>query len=120
MFLNKDFYIFINNNEIQFSKFQLILNLFYIVCFIIASVASDYFVDEYGNTFSIPDSELKVSCVHNYVQGNRRIHYKISNGGCDLKYYDSKRCTMCGKVILGELIKTEAYEKCSHRFGVKE
>ncbi|HBC97738.1 MAG TPA: hypothetical protein DC034_13200 [Clostridium sp.] len=82
--------------------------------------ASDYFVDEYGNTFSIPDSELKVSCVHNYIQGNRKIHYKISNGGCDLKYYDSKRCTMCGKVMLGELFKTETYEKCSHRFGEKE
>ncbi|MDE6619962.1 MAG: M56 family metallopeptidase [Lachnospiraceae bacterium] len=53
-------------------------------------------------------------CIHDYVSGQSTKHTKFSDNSCKVDYYDSKKCSKCGKVVLGELINTLSYGKCPH------
>lgn len=77
-------------------------------------IYDDSFVDEQGNIYEIRDESLKVVCNHNFTNGTTKIHTKKAGGGCVIKYYESKRCSYCNKVIKGDLISTQTFEKCPH------
>ncbi len=75
------------------------------------------FVDMEGNIYPYSDEDTLTtyrSCSHNYVAGTLTEHTPYSNGGCEVRYYDSKRCDKCGNIIRGELLKTVIYPVCPH------
>lgn len=74
------------------------------------------FTDINGNIYNIDESNRSsyAACDHNYIDGTMSKHSKKSDGSCITKYYDSQRCTKCGKIILGSLIDTETHSICPH------
>ncbi|MDE7415906.1 MAG: M56 family metallopeptidase [Lachnospiraceae bacterium] len=61
-----------------------------------------------------PDIEMYSLCIHEYVSGETTGHIKNSDNSCKVDYYNAKRCSKCGKVVLGELISTSMYTLCPH------
>lgn len=78
-----------------------------------AEDVSYYFIDENGVVYKINNNKEKVFCEHTYSNGTYTIHKKNGNG-CIMEYYNAKRCTKCGNVILGTKLNTVTYEKCPH------
>ena len=58
--------------------------------------------------------ETHAICNHNYVSGKSTKHTKYSDNSCKVDYYNSKKCSKCGEVVLGELVNTVSYGKCPH------
>ena len=76
----------------------------------------EYFTDENGNIYPVNPSERELhrACSHIYVEGEVTVHEKQADGSCKVKYYEAKRCTKCGYVVRGKLIRTETYDPCPH------
>ncbi len=74
----------------------------------------DYFIDKNGKQYPCENIESKVICIHNYVEGTRRVHTKVGSG-CRRDYYHAKRCTICGKVVSYDLYNTETWAVCPHK-----
>ena len=71
------------------------------------------FIDEEGNIYPVTDP-VQRGCSHTYVSGIETTHHPFSDGGCELKEYNSKRCSKCGYVVTGSLRSTTTYVKCPH------
>lgn len=76
----------------------------------------EYFTDENGNIYPANPSEQELhrACSHIYVKGEVTVHEKQADGSCKIKYYEAERCTKCGHVVRGKLIRTEIYNSCPH------
>ena len=72
------------------------------------------FVGKDGTVYNAENPTPNAACDHNYVSGELTSHIKKSDGGCEVKYYNAKRCTKCGAIVKGSLIKTVTYVKCTH------
>lgn len=73
------------------------------------------FVDEEGNIFAVhEDVEACVECTHSYVSGTVQKHVKSSGEGCRIYYYNAKRCTKCGDVVLNDFLYDIGYDVCTH------
>jgi len=72
-----------------------------------------YFIDE-KNVYKVDENNEKASCNHNYTNGSYAKHILNGKGGCTIEYYNAKRCTECGYVVLRTKYDTETYEKCPH------
>lgn len=74
------------------------------------------FTDLNGNIYKIenPDRSSYATCDHNYVDGTFSKHKKKSDGSCITSYYDAKRCSNCGQLVIESLISTETYQVCPH------
>lgn len=74
------------------------------------------FVDESGNIYPIEEQDAVVyaTCQHQYVSGTAKEHIKDANGGCTITQYKASRCSLCGKVVVGEEISTTYYKVCTH------
>lgn len=73
------------------------------------------FIDEEGNIYSVDSSHTRKACTnHNYVSGTVIKHVKNSDGSCEVRYYDGKRCSSCGHVVYGRLIDIESHSTCPH------
>ena len=71
--------------------------------------------DEEGNIYNADSSQSRESCSnHDNVHGTVKKHSKNSDGSCVVDFYDGKRCSRCGKVVYGNLLNTQGYEKCFH------
>lgn len=81
-------------------------------------LSDTYFTSDSGYRIPIyPGNEYyedKITCPHRWVEGTIEKHFKYSNGSCDIKIYNAKNCSICGKIIMGNLIQTIHYEKCPH------
>lgn len=71
------------------------------------------FINQEGNIENIQE-DSKAICIHKYVSGTQIHHSKNKKGGCVSKYYNAKRCTICGRLNIEDLIKTEEYVTCPH------
>lgn len=60
------------------------------------------------------NAEIYSLCKHDYVIGKLMNHKKYSDNSCKVDYYNSKKCSKCGEVVLGELINTVSFGKCPH------
>ena len=49
-----------------------------------------------------------------YEKVNIDKHSKHSDGSCTLKAYAAKKCTICGKIVMGEMICKTNFPKCPH------
>ena len=73
----------------------------------------DFFIDKDNMIYPILYQDKWGICSHNFVEGTRMVHKK--NGkGCEISYYDAKKCIKCGKIITGELYKKEEWKICPH------
>lgn len=76
----------------------------------------DLFVGENGEVFycnSDTSVQPRITCTHTFLNGEYTKH--IKNGdGCILEVHAAKRCTKCGLIVLGELLRTTYYTKCPH------
>ena len=73
----------------------------------------DQFIDEEGNIYSITDP-VQRGCSHTYSSGKETTHHSFSDGSCEMREYNAQRCTKCGYVLRGSLIRTQTYVKCPH------
>lgn len=76
-----------------------------------------FFVSEEGEVYydvHMETDQMYRSCSHSYVSGTIAKHVKDGKGGCKMDYYDGKRCTKCGNVVLGDCIRTVTYTVCPH------
>ena len=71
------------------------------------------FIDEEGNIYPITDP-VQRGCSHTYVSGKATTHHPYSDGSCEVKEYRANRCSKCGYVVTGDLIKTITYVTCPH------
>ena len=73
------------------------------------------FIDEDGNVYNVENIHTREACTnHNYVSGKVTKHIKNSDGSCEVRYYDGKRCSTCGHVVYGRLTDSEYHETCPH------
>lgn len=71
-----------------------------------------FFVDKFGNISR--DSVPYVICRHKFKDnGTIKKHSKVG-GGCEVVYYEGWRCSLCGHIKAGDVIKTVSYTKCPH------
>lgn len=76
-----------------------------------------FFVSEEGNVYydvHMETDQMYRSCSHSYISGTIAKHIKDGKGGCKMEYYDGKKCTKCGHVVLGDFVKTSVYAVCPH------
>ncbi len=76
-----------------------------------------YFIDSTGIISEIEElnSFNKALCKHDYsIPGTFRNHKKNSDGSCTVTNYDALKCSLCGSVLVNEVISTTTYTKCPH------
>lgn len=74
------------------------------------------FIDEEGNVYPVlEDDGISPHCNHVYVEGTERVHHSYSNGGCEVRAYNSQMCAKCGQVLRGDLISTTTWVTCPHK-----
>lgn len=72
------------------------------------------FVDEKGNVYDLSEGG-RALCIHDFsVYGTTQSHKRNSNGGCEVKSYESVKCKYCNTIKVGDLISTTTYTKCPH------
>ncbi len=73
-------------------------------------------IDEDGRTYYYEQqsAQERSSCSHSYKSTIYSRHTKNSDGSCTVVKYDSKICTKCGDLIMGEKISTLTYKSCPH------
>ena len=80
----------------------------------IAEIPFDkYFTDEDGNVFPCDEIQSRVLCIHSYVTGTVTAHEKFGKG-CQMDYYNAKRCKICGKTVIGDWYNTVKWTVCPH------
>lgn len=71
------------------------------------------FVDEEGNIYPVTEP-VQRGCSHTFVSGTEVRHHPYSDGSCEVREYHSQRCSKCGYVIQGDLIRTITFNPCPH------
>lgn len=74
---------------------------------------NSYFIDKDSNIYEVNENKAKAPCNHTYGSGTYTLHTKKGNG-CIVDYYNAKRCTKCGNVVLGTRYNTVTYAVCTH------
>lgn len=76
----------------------------------------DYFwTDCDGNISEINENNSeKAYCPHSYEPGTITKHTKYSDRSCKMVYLDGKKCSLCGNILEGSVIKTVHYDVCPH------
>ena len=76
---------------------------------------------EFYDVISIDDStilsdagESDTKHIHDWNDKKVKEHILNSDGSCDVTYYYADECSICGKVMFGDVYKTEHYVKCPH------
>lgn len=73
------------------------------------------FIDEEGNVYPVlEDDGISPHCNHVYVSGKERLHHPYSDGGCEVREYQSQMCAKCSHVIRGDWINTYTWAICPH------
>ena len=76
------------------------------------SGSGDVFVDmESGYRLSNINMAL---CKHNFTSTTLGEHTRNADGSCDTIFYDSERCTKCGKILEKEYAGDTHLKKCPH------
>lgn len=76
----------------------------------------DLFIAGNGEVYYCdPDAPVQTrrACTHTFVTGEYTKH--IANGtGCRIEVFSAKRCSKCGLIVLGDLLRTTYYTTCPH------
>lgn len=75
----------------------------------------EQFVDEKGEIYPVElTTEEEICSEHEIVPGVVQIHHKDSDGGCTTETYEGTRCTECGMVWKGNLLREARKIPCPH------
>ncbi len=81
----------------------------------IEKLAFDYFfTDMEGHVVPLDNLPQKISCIHEYIEGETTEHNRSSNGGCTVIVKSAKACKYCGYIIEGGIISEAIYTVCPH------
>ncbi len=74
---------------------------------------------EYYEAVSIDDAvllndEIDTNHIHKLVDTKAKEHIKNKDGSCDTTYYYAEKCSVCGKIRLGDSYSSTHYDKCPH------
>lgn len=69
---------------------------------------------EFEQDVTIMQDEAEPRHSHTFVSTKLEEHKKFSDGSCKTTYYDAKKCTGCGLIWKGDVIKETTYPKCPH------
>ena len=76
------------------------------------------FLGDDGSCYVLSDAESdnieRAGCIHAYVSGHYKVHYKNDDGSCKTDYYYAQRCDKCGRIEVKEYSHTETSTKCTH------
>lgn len=78
------------------------------------SSADGFFTDEDGNIISLDESNPRLFCKHDFIDGIISLHKRNDDGSCVTKKYNGKRCSVCGEIRQGDLISRLEYVVCPH------
>lgn len=76
-------------------------------------VYDEQFIDEEGTVWQVTEQTYAV-CQHTYEEGTCSKHEVHTDGSCTVYWYNAKRCSKCGNVILGKLTSTIDFNPCIH------
>lgn len=60
------------------------------------------------------ENQIELTHEHNLVDVTIEEHKKNKDGSCVTKYYKGQKCTVCGKLLKGSLIRTITDVECTH------
>lgn len=72
------------------------------------------FIDADGNIYNADEPSCYRVCEHNYSSGTLTNHYVNSDGSCTTIWYNAERCSKCGIIKLGSVIRKVVYAACPH------
>lgn len=76
------------------------------------------FVGDDGTCINLSEQQSnnieRAGCVHNFVNGYVKLHYKNPDGSCRTDYYLADICEKCGEVRMKGYAYTETLAKCTH------
>jgi len=82
---------------------------------IIEPILYDYiFVDQDGNMIPLNNTEPRIGCKHNFVEGYVQKHKRNSDGSCVVKTYECLYCDICKYTKEGAFISEYKYAVCPH------
>lgn len=68
-----------------------------------------------GTSFSCYEQEtISPKHLHSFEDTIVKKHQKFSDGSCETTYYEGKCCTICEKILVGDVIKTVIESSCNH------
>lgn len=75
-----------------------------------------FFITDNGEVIIIKPTDIQVhaGCLHTFVNGTLKEHFRDSKGGCSVKIYEGKICTKCNYTKKLLLENTATYSPCSH------
>lgn len=73
-----------------------------------------FFIGQNGNIIPLDNTEPRIGCKHNFVDGYVKKHKKNSDGSCVVKTYECSRCDICGYSIEGAFVSETKYAVCPH------
>ena len=78
------------------------------------SAASYQVIYKDGTKSNDFDVEVEPNHLHNLVDVVLSYHEKNSDGSCTTTYYEGKKCTVCGALWQGDVIRTVIEANCPH------
>lgn len=73
------------------------------------------FIDEEGTIIPVNLAQPFVFCPsHSWVSGYLQTHTKSDDGGCTVREYKSRLCTICNTIVMESLYATHTYAICPH------
>lgn len=81
------------------------------------SVGYDYEIIYQGEVADVPEqvqAQVEPRHAHKLVDITLKEHKKKSNGSCVTTYYEGQKCSTCGTIWKGDVIRTVTDAKCTH------
>lgn len=73
-----------------------------------------FYKDGTSEIVNAEQTQAEARHTHTMVDITLKEHKKLSDGSCKTTYYDAQKCTSCGKIIKGDIIKTVTEDPCTH------
>lgn len=82
------------------------------------NLSDTYFVYETGERIPVFPENLetnsRASCNHKWEYGTIQKHFKYSDGSCDIKIYNARRCKECASIEILSLNNKIHFDICTH------
>lgn len=62
----------------------------------------------------LTSEQVELNHIHNKINITLKEHKKFKDGSCKTTYYEAKKCTECGLIWKGDIIRTVTETKCPH------
>lgn len=73
-----------------------------------------FYQDGTRETVDTEQTQAEARHTHTMVDVTVKEHKKLSDGSCKTTYYDAQKCTSCGQIVKGDVIRTVTEDPCTH------